>query len=262
MLLSLAHSSLSLFLSDFHLPPSAPKAQVLIINTDMSVPLQKSSDRFTDRAITASASAATIAKVPSGSRQFQLWDGGAGESVDLSSGGWSAAEMRATNEARFGVKSTYNELHYTTAIDTTTPDYEEKVRRADIIARDMERSRGRSARAEASEEERYSAVVHTKKTVAPIDGQVLTDVPDQRSATTAHLQDFSLKFKLSSSNPSATQATTAPMHPPAQLTSVPADSDTAASAPNAAPSVAPIGRLVYNFSSVYCLKFNHSTVEA
>lgn len=58
--------------------------------------------------------------------------GGAGNGT--SKGGW---DQFAANEARFGVKSNYEETLYTTKLDKTAKDFKERERKADQLAREI-----------------------------------------------------------------------------------------------------------------------------
>ncbi|KAI0025724.1 hypothetical protein F4780DRAFT_222330 [Xylariomycetidae sp. FL0641] len=77
-------------------------------------------------------------------RVLQPWVGpsesdGADLSLEKSTGG-GAWDQFAANEAQFGIKSTYDENIYTTAIDKSHPQYRERVAAADRKAREIERS--------------------------------------------------------------------------------------------------------------------------
>ncbi|EGW31189.1 uncharacterized protein SPAPADRAFT_51223 [Spathaspora passalidarum NRRL Y-27907] len=58
-------------------------------------------------------------------------------SLEDDAGEWDQFKV---NQERFGVESTYDEHLYTTRIDTSAPDYHERVARAEQIARDIETS--------------------------------------------------------------------------------------------------------------------------
>ncbi|KAI1492869.1 hypothetical protein F5X96DRAFT_677500 [Biscogniauxia mediterranea] len=59
------------------------------------------------------------------------------ETTSTSGGGW---DQFAANERQFGIKSTYDENIYTTAIDKSHPQYKERMAHADKKAREIERS--------------------------------------------------------------------------------------------------------------------------
>eukprot|EP00002_Diphylleia_rotans_P019705 TRINITY_DN3811_c0_g1_i5.p1 TRINITY_DN3811_c0_g1~~TRINITY_DN3811_c0_g1_i5.p1 ORF type:complete len:260 (-),score=45.10 TRINITY_DN3811_c0_g1_i5:136-915(-) len=61
------------------------------------------------------------------------------DSFDLRSGhGQTTAWDQYSVNARFGIQSTYNEDIYTTSIDRSAPDYLEREKRADQLAREIE----------------------------------------------------------------------------------------------------------------------------
>lgn len=60
--------------------------------------------------------------------------GGGGASGVGGLGGW---DQFAANEARFGVKSNYEETMYTTKLDKTSRDYKERERKADQLAKEI-----------------------------------------------------------------------------------------------------------------------------
>ncbi|KAG7661569.1 PBP1 [[Candida] subhashii] len=76
-------------------------------------------------------------------RELQRWvpdeDIAHHPALTLESGSTGGAwDQFKVNEERFGVESTYDEHLYTTRIDTSAPDYHERVARADRIAREIE----------------------------------------------------------------------------------------------------------------------------
>ncbi|OTB04217.1 hypothetical protein M426DRAFT_165066 [Hypoxylon sp. CI-4A] len=83
-------------------------------------------------------------------RVLQPWVGPSGpDSLDLSlekstSGGGSWDQF-AANERQFGIKTTYDENIYTTAIDKSHPQYRERVLAAEKKAREIERSAASTA---------------------------------------------------------------------------------------------------------------------
>ncbi|KAI9714341.1 MAG: hypothetical protein M1820_000302 [Bogoriella megaspora] len=75
-------------------------------------------------------------------RNLQRWAPSADSNVDLSLEGAGAAgwDQFEVNDRLFGVKTSYDEHHYTTRIDKTDPSYSEKAARAAKIAREIEGS--------------------------------------------------------------------------------------------------------------------------
>lgn len=74
-------------------------------------------------------------------REFERWQPEAG-SVELTlednSGGNGAWDQFKVNEEKFGVESTYDEHLYTTRVNTLAKDYNERLQRAQKIAREIE----------------------------------------------------------------------------------------------------------------------------
>lgn len=74
-------------------------------------------------------------------REFQMWQPDEGseeltlEDVSASSGQWDQFKV---NEEKFGVESTYDEHLYTTRVNTSAKDYNERLQRAQRIAREIE----------------------------------------------------------------------------------------------------------------------------
>lgn len=82
---------------------------------------------------------------PGRERVLQPWVGpsssdGLDMSLEKSSGGSGAWDQFAVNERQFGIKSTYDENIYTTAIDKSHPQYKERMAAAERKAREIERS--------------------------------------------------------------------------------------------------------------------------
>ncbi|KAI2631845.1 hypothetical protein GGR54DRAFT_2368 [Hypoxylon sp. NC1633] len=104
-----------------------------------SVSSQSNSFR-TDSAISATR--------PGRERVLQPWVGPSSDGVDMSlekpgtGGTW---DQFAVNERQFGIKSTYDENIYTTAIDKSHPQYKERVAAAERKAREIERSAAATA---------------------------------------------------------------------------------------------------------------------
>ncbi|KAI1373823.1 hypothetical protein F4677DRAFT_455806 [Hypoxylon crocopeplum] len=78
-------------------------------------------------------------------RVLQPWVGptdsdGLDLSLEKSSGGSGPWDQFAANERQFGIKTTYDENYYTTAIDKNHPQYKERVAAAEKKAREIERS--------------------------------------------------------------------------------------------------------------------------
>ncbi|KAI1329367.1 hypothetical protein F5Y16DRAFT_108068 [Xylariaceae sp. FL0255] len=97
-----------------------------------------SSNFRTDSAISASRSGRE--------RILQPWVAPSGsEAIDMSLEKSSNSHGRqwdqfAANETQFGIKSTYDERYYTTAIDKSHPEYKERLARAERTAKEIERS--------------------------------------------------------------------------------------------------------------------------
>lgn len=77
---------------------------------------------------------------PGSERILQKWQPDASGATDLSlesssSGAW---DQFAENERRFGIKSDYDETMYTTAIDTSHPQYKQRLAEADRKAREIQ----------------------------------------------------------------------------------------------------------------------------
>lgn len=80
--------------------------------------------------------------IPFKERELQRWvpeDDGLNPLLQLddnnSSGHWDQFKV---NEDKFGVESSYDEHLYTTRINTSAPDYEEKLRKAEKLAKEIE----------------------------------------------------------------------------------------------------------------------------
>ncbi|KAI1460938.1 hypothetical protein F4805DRAFT_465379 [Annulohypoxylon moriforme] len=87
---------------------------------------------------------------PGRERVLQPWVGptssdGLDLSLEKSSGGGGAWDQFAANERQFGIKSTYDENIYTTAIDKSHPQYKERMAAAERKAREIERSTATTA---------------------------------------------------------------------------------------------------------------------
>ncbi|KAI2468312.1 hypothetical protein F4781DRAFT_443689 [Annulohypoxylon bovei var. microspora] len=83
-------------------------------------------------------------------RVLQPWVGpsssdGLDLSLEKSPGSGGAWDQFAANERQFGIKSTYDENIYTTAIDKSHPQYKERVAAAEKKAREIERSAATTA---------------------------------------------------------------------------------------------------------------------
>ncbi|KAI0843517.1 hypothetical protein F5Y06DRAFT_5872 [Hypoxylon sp. FL0890] len=114
---------------------------------------------------------------PGRERVLQPWVGpssseGLDMSLEKSSSGGGTWDQFAANERQFGIKSTYDENIYTTAIDKNHPQYKERVAAAEKKAREIERSAATTAHVAeervmdhvggddtgADEEDKYSGV--------------------------------------------------------------------------------------------------------
>ena len=119
----------------------------------------------TDTEISSSASAS------SDGRALQRWDdGGAPETASLEqstdSGPW---DQFAANEARFGVKSDYEETMYTTKLDRSGKDFKSREKEAERLAKEILESstgnvhvaeeRNQLGQKDMDEEDRFGAVV-------------------------------------------------------------------------------------------------------
>lgn len=85
-------------------------------------------------------------------RELQRWDAGSSGSNGLNDGGLEDSvdskkpwDQFAVNEEKFGVRTDYDENLYTTAIDRSRPDYNDRVARAEKLARKIEGSAPASA---------------------------------------------------------------------------------------------------------------------
>lgn len=84
-------------------------------------------------------------------RELQRWD--AGDAANDSIGGLEDStdskkwDQFAVNAAKFGVQSDYDENLYTTKIDRSRPDYNDRVARAERLARKIEGSVATSSHA-------------------------------------------------------------------------------------------------------------------
>lgn len=143
----------------------------------------------TDTEISSSASAS------SDGRTLQRWDdGGAPETASLEqstdSGPW---DQFAANEARFGVKSDYEETMYTTRLDRSGKDFKSREKEAERLAKEiLESSTGNVHVAEErnqldqkdmDEEDRFGAVVREEHAPAP-------PPPKPSKALTADFRQF------------------------------------------------------------------------
>ncbi|KAI1388678.1 uncharacterized protein F4822DRAFT_253180 [Hypoxylon trugodes] len=87
---------------------------------------------------------------PGRERTLQPWVGpsttdGIDLSLEKSSSGGGTWDQFAANERQFGIKSTYDENIYTTAIDKSHPQYKERMAAAERKAREIERSTATTA---------------------------------------------------------------------------------------------------------------------
>lgn len=87
-------------------------------------------------------------------RELQRWDAGGPGSNGLLDGGLEDSkdsskpwDQFAVNAEKFGVQTDYDENIYTTSIDRSRPDYNERVARAERLARKIEGSTATSAHA-------------------------------------------------------------------------------------------------------------------
>lgn len=143
----------------------------------------------TDTEIGSSASAS------SDGRALQRWDdGGAPETASLEqstdSGPW---DQFAANEARFGVKSDYEETMYTTKLDRSGKDFKSREKEAERLAKEILESstgnvhvaeeRNQLGQKDMDEEDRFGAVVREERAPAP-------PPPKPSKALTADFRQF------------------------------------------------------------------------
>lgn len=143
----------------------------------------------TDTEISSSASAS------SDGRALQRWDdGGAPETASLEqstdSGPW---DQFAANEARFGVKSDYEETMYTTKLDRSGKDFKSREKEAERLAKEilesstanvhMAEERNQVDQKDMDEEDRFGAVVREERAPAP-------PPPKPSKALTADFRQF------------------------------------------------------------------------
>ena len=100
-------------------------------------------------------------------RELQRWEPGPETDVDLTLGGDApgAWDQFAANEKLYNVRSDYDEELYTTSIDRTNPAYQQLERKAEKLAREMEREgeakrQGADADAGLDEEDKYEQLFH------------------------------------------------------------------------------------------------------
>lgn len=86
-------------------------------------------------------------------RELQRWDAGGSSNGGLDGGLEDTKDNNkpwdqfAVNEEKFGVQTDYDESIYTTSIDRSRPDYNQKVARAEKLARRIEGTTANSAHA-------------------------------------------------------------------------------------------------------------------
>lgn len=86
-------------------------------------------------------------------RELQRWDAGGSSNGGLDGGLEDTKDSNkpwdqfAVNEEKFGVQTDYDESIYTTSIDRSRPDYNQKVARAEKLARRIEGTTANSAHA-------------------------------------------------------------------------------------------------------------------
>ncbi|WFC94006.1 poly(A)-binding protein binding protein [Malassezia brasiliensis] len=115
-------------------------------------------------------------------RTLQRWDdaGEAPETTGLESGTLPSAQgwdQFAANEARFGIKSDYEETMYTTKLDRSAKDFKQREREADRIAREIleqntdnvhvAEERNQVEAHDRNEEDKYGAVVRGANAYVP-----------------------------------------------------------------------------------------------
>ncbi|KAK0938209.1 poly(A)-binding protein binding protein [Friedmanniomyces endolithicus] len=113
-------------------------------------------------------------------RQLQRWDDSADTDIDISlDSGETGWDQFATNEKLYGVRTTYDENIYTTAIDRRDPRYKQREAEAARIAREIEGSSAANAHVAEErlgdagkddgrdEEEKYSGVRRESASLLP-----------------------------------------------------------------------------------------------
>ncbi|TKA49201.1 hypothetical protein B0A54_01277 [Friedmanniomyces endolithicus] len=113
-------------------------------------------------------------------RQLQRWDDSADTDIDMSlDSGETGWDQFATNEKLYGVRTTYDENIYTTAIDRRDPRYKQREAEAARIAREIEGSSAANAHVAEErlrdagkddgrdEEEKYSGVRRESASLLP-----------------------------------------------------------------------------------------------
>ena len=121
-------------------------------------------------------------------RELKPWipEGDGGIDASLESGGHVAWDQFETNERLFGTTSTYDESHYTTQIDRSSPSYKIREERARKIAQEIEgklgetahlrEERGQALEEDAEDEEsKYSGV---RRELTPNYAPLLTGTPN------------------------------------------------------------------------------------
>lgn len=110
-------------------------------NNGIGSTINSQSNFRTDSAISSSR--------PGRERPLQPWVGPSNsDGLDLSlekSSGDAPWDQFAVNERQFGIKTTYDENIYTTAIDKSHPQYKERVAAAEKKAKEIERSTAATA---------------------------------------------------------------------------------------------------------------------
>ncbi|KAN0064983.1 poly(A)-binding protein binding protein [Thecaphora frezii] len=117
-----------------------------------------------------------LAKLDSDVPEWAAADGNGGLDGD-GSGNAKGWDQFAANEARFGIKSDYEETLYTTTLDRSGKDFKEKEREAERIAREimsqstnnphLAEERGQTDDSGANEEDKYGAVVRGPNAYVP-----------------------------------------------------------------------------------------------
>ena len=79
-------------------------------------------------------------------RTFEPWHESLGEAAaleDNATTGWDAREMHQANQRKMNYVSTFNELEFTTPLESSSPGYKQRVSEAEKVARliDLERKK-------------------------------------------------------------------------------------------------------------------------
>eukprot|EP00045_Choanoeca_perplexa_P005285 m.44666 g.44666 ORF g.44666 m.44666 type:complete len:377 (-) comp13039_c0_seq1:131-1261(-) len=105
--------------------------------------------------------------------------------------GWSAEDMIRTHEQHAGQRSDFTDDAYSTTIDTSHPEYAERMRKADKLAKSM--ASGRKGR--VAPEDRQAADGDDEAVFSSVDRSKVAQLP-QRQKETDDLKEFSSSIQL------------------------------------------------------------------